>query len=563
MVVDIDGGRWDTAFRDFGFEVGIRDYAMNRHHTPLVEVSHSAAMGKPLDNRTVIAPKHDAGRLLVDAVEAIRLTVNASLDADQRGKLGQFMTPTPVAQLMAAMFDDLSGDIHLLDAGAGVGSLTAALIEEATARKRRPTAITANAYELEPLLLPHLEQTKALCKNACNKAGIPFTAKVFHGDFIEEATSMLRGDLFSERIQPRFNRAILNPPYHKINSSSKTRQLLRSVGIETSNLYAAFVALAIRLLEENGELVAITPRSFCNGPYFKPFRQLLLDTMTLKHIHIFHARNKAFKGDEVLQENVIFHVVKAKTSDRVMISSSTCASDPNIERRWVDQHAVVNPDDPDLFIHIAAQEEDGATALSARSLKCSLADLGIQVSTGRVVDFRATDFLKMNPGKSTAPLIYPGHFEHGFVAWPKMEGRKPNAITDNAATADLLVPNDTYVLVKRFSSKEERRRVVAAIYDPQRIKAARVGFENHLNYFHINGSGLARHIAKGLAVFLNSTIVDQYFRQFSGHTQVNATDLRSLRYPSIDQLKRLGSRVRHKLPTQERIDVLIEQVLFR
>lgn len=535
---------------------------MNRYHTPLIEVSHYAVMGKPLDNRAVIAPEQDTDLSLVNAVEVIRLTANASLDVDRRGRLGQFMTPPPVAQLMARMFNDLSGDIHLLDAGAGVGSLTAAFIEEAIARKRRPTAITTNAYELEPLLLTHLEQTKTLCKNACEKAGIPFSAKVFHGDFIEEATTMLRGDMFSERIQPRFNRAIINPPYHKINSNSKTRQILRSVGIETSNLYTAFVALTIRLLEDNGELVAITPRSFCNGPYFKPFRQLLLGTMTLKHIHIFHARNKAFKGDEVLQENVIFHAVKAKTADRVLISSSTCADDPNIERRWADQHVVVNPDDPDLFIHIAAQEEDGATALSARSLPCSLADIGLQVSTGRVVDFRATDFLKMKPNKSTAPLIYPSHFEHGFVTWPKLEGRKPNAIADNAATADLLVPNDTYVLVKRFSSKEERRRVVAAVYDPQRIKAARVGFENHLNYFHINGSGLTKNIAKGLAVFLNSTIVDQYFRQFSGHTQVNATDLRSLRYPSIEQLKRLGSRVRHKLPTQERIDALTEQVLF-
>ncbi|MHB8471883.1 MAG: Eco57I restriction-modification methylase domain-containing protein [Gammaproteobacteria bacterium] len=535
---------------------------MNRHLTLPVEASHPAAMNKPLDNRAVIAPKRDTGRPLVDAVEALRITANAGLDADQRGKLGQFMTPSPVAQLMAAMFDDLSGDIHLLDAGAGVGSLTTAFIEVATTRKLRPAAITANAYELEPLLLPLLEQTKTLCKNACDIAGIPFSAKVFPGDFIEEATTMLRGDLFAERIQPRFNRAILNPPYHKINSSSKTRLLLRSVGIETSNLYTAFVALAVRLLEDNGELVAITPRSFCNGPYFKPFRELLLGSMTLKHIHIFHARNKAFKDNQVLQENVILHAVKAKTTGRVLISSSTCANDPNIERRWVDQHEVVNPEDPDLFIHIAAQAEDNVTALNARSLPCSLADIGIQVSTGRVVDFRAMEFLKMKPGRSTVPLIYPGHFEHGFVAWPKLEGRKPNAITDNAATANLMVPNETYVLVKRFSSKEERRRVVAAIYDPQRIKAAHVGFENHLNYFHSNGSGLAMNVAKGLAVFLNSTIVDRYFRQFSGHTQVNATDLRSLRYPSIEQLKRLGSRVRNKMSTQERIDALIEQTLF-
>ncbi len=530
--------------------------------TRVIDIEQSAIMGNTLHTNTLIVPKVDKTEVLVDQVEVIRLTANASLDESRRGQLGQFMTPPPVAQLMASMFDDLSGEIHLLDAGAGVGSLTAALIEEAYLRKTPPGSITANAYELEPLLIPHLEETKALCKNSCTQADISFSTKVFHGDFIEEATAMLRGDMFSERIEPRFNRAILNPPYHKINSSSKTRKLLRSVDIETSNLYTAFIALAIKLLEVNGELVAITPRSFCNGPYFKSFRELLLKEMTLKHIHIFHARNKAFKGDDVLQENIIFHAVKAKTTGRVLISSSSCANDPNIERRWAKQSEVVNPDDPDMFIHIATEDVENNTALRVRSLLSTLEGLDIQVSTGRVVDFRAKKYLKMKPGKSTVPLIYPAHFEDGFVAWPKPSSRKANAIIDNAFTADLLVDSGVYVLVKRFSSKEERRRIVAAIYDPQRIEAKCVGFENHLNYFHINGSGLPMNVAKGLALFLNSTIVDQYFRQFSGHTQVNATDLRSLRYPSLEQLKQLGNRLRTKMLGQERIDAIINESLF-
>ncbi len=531
---------------------------MNRQSTETLTLEPTSS----LHTTTAKALKLDKADALLDQVEAIRLAANGALDNSRRGQLGQFMTPPPVARLMASMFDDLNGDIHLLDAGAGVGSLTAALVEEGITRKRHPHSITANAYELEPLLIAQLERTHGLCKRTCQHAGLPFSGKVFAGDFIEVASTMLRGDLFSERIQPRFNRAILNPPYHKINSDSKARQLLRGVDIETSNLYTAFIALTIKLLEDGGELVAITPRSFCNGPYFKPFRVLLLKTMTLRHIHIFHARNKAFKGDDVLQENIIFHAVKANTDARVLISSSTCANDPNIERRTAEQREVVNPYDPDLFIHIPTEAVEDNRALRVCTLPCSLADLAIQLSTGRVVDFRAKDDLRMQPGKHTAPLIYPTHFEDGFVAWPKPESRKPNAINDSVASADLLVESGVYVLVKRFSSKEERRRVVAAIYDPQRIDAERVGFENHLNYYHVNGSGLTRNVAKGLALFLNSTMVDQYFRQFSGHTQVNATDLRSLRYPSVAQLKRLGNRLRTRMPTQERIDAIIEDMLF-
>ena len=530
--------------------------------TGTIESEQYFYMGKALNTNKVVTPEIDKSGALIEQVEAIRLVANAGLDESRRSQLGQFMTPPPVARLMAEMFDDLSGDIHLLDAGAGVGSLTAALVEEVRSRNMPADSITTNAYELEPFLIPCLEETKLLCKTACKQVGIPFSSKVFHRDFIEEATSMLRGDLFSRRIQPRFNKAILNPPYHKINSNSKTRELLRSVGIETSNLYTAFLALAIKLLEVDGELVAITPRSFCNGPYFKPFRKLLLGEMTITHIHIFHARNKAFKGDDVLQENIIFHAVKNRASCSILISSSACADDSGVDRRRVDQCDVINPDDPDLFIHIPTGGADDNAALLVRGLPATLENLGVQVSTGRVVDFRSKGSLRKKPGKMTAPLIYPAHFEDGFIAWPKLGGRKANAIADTSETSTLLVPRGIYVLVKRFSSKEERRRVVAAIYDPRRIDADRIGFENHLNYFHVCGDGLTMNLAKGLALFLNSTVVDQYFRQFSGHTQVNATDLRSLRYPSAEQLKRLGNRVKNKMPDQAHIDAIIKEALF-
>jgi adenine-specific DNA-methyltransferase len=119
------------------------------------------------------------------------------------------------------------------------------------------------------------------------------------------------------------------------------------------------------------------------------------------------------------------------------------------------------------------------------------------------------------------------------------------------------------VLVKRFTAKEEPRRIVAAVYDPERVPGDRVAFENHLNYYHLRGRGLPAAVARGLTAFLNSTLVDTYFRQFSGHTQVNATDLRSLRYPAWDHLVALGRRMGDGHPTQEKLDELIEEVLFR
>ncbi len=175
------------------------------------------------------------------------------------------------------------------------------------------------------------------------------------------------------------------------------------------------------------------------------------------------------------------------------------------------------------------------------------------------MDFRAKKHLHHLPQKGTAPLIYPCHFQDGFISWPLESGKKPNAIVASPETSDLFVEKGYYVLIKRFSSKEQKRRVMAAIYDPLRIDAPLVSFENHLNYFHRNNKGLPEKLAKGLALYLNSSVVDQYFRLFSGHTQVNATDLRKIPYPNEKQLMRLGNHVRGKMPNQETIDDIIEK----
>jgi adenine-specific DNA-methyltransferase len=148
------------------------------------------------------------------------------------------------------------------------------------------------------------------------------------------------------------------------------------------------------------------------------------------------------------------------------------------------------------------------------------------------------------------------------VHWPKEKTRKPNAIVSNEQTRELLVPAGIYVLVKRFTAKEERRRIVACIYDSHQIEAPLVGFENHLNYFHVAGRGLPMALAKGLAAFLNSTVADVYFRQFNGHTQVNATDLRNLNYPAKAELESLGRRITEPALSQVELDALVEDELF-
>lgn len=465
------------------------------------------------------------------------------MDEARRSELGQFLTPEAVARDMAAMFGPLPKEVRLLDAGAGVGALTAAFVTEALSRDDKPSSIYVTAYEVDTDICGLLTATLEDCRAACEDAGVSFFYDIVEGDYILCSSEPLLG------VVSGFNAAILNPPYAKINSSSKWRLALRSQGIETVNLYSAFVALALNQLDPGGELVAITPRSFCNGPYYEPFRRHLLDGASLERLFVFESRRKAFKDDAVLQENVIFHVRKgADQAPAVRLETDAGAA------RDVPFDEVVRPGDKHLFIRLAMSSEDAALADSVQSLPCSLADLGLKVSTGRIVDFRRREELRKDPGEGRAPLLYPSHLRDGGVRWPLEDFKKSNAIEVSERVERDLVPPGRYVLAKRFSAKEEKRRLVVSVYDAT-VPAA---FDNKLNFFHRDGAGLPEELAAGLAAFLNSTVVDDYFRLFSGHTQVNATDLRNLHYPSREDLERLG---RAKPVGQEAVDAAVASIL--
>lgn len=461
-------------------------------------------------------------------LDTIRLDVSAKLERKQRSALGQFMTPSRVADFMAGLFPlPAHRPIRLLDAGAGIGSLTAAFLERWG--QGDVPRIEVTAFEIDPVLQARLADTLAHYKQTLSVDGH------IHGtDFIEEAVNRLQF-----RDSHRFTHAILNPPYKKIATRSRHRHLLRAVGIETVNLYSAFVALAIALMEPGGHVVAIIPRSFCNGPYYKPFREFLLARCAIHHLHLFDARDQAFRDDAVLQENIILLLERGGTQGEVSVSTSTDDSFADYVAHVYPFSRIVYPTDAEHFIHVPTASAEAGGDLP-ESFCNSLADIGVEVSTGPVVDFRLKDHLRALPEAECVPLLYPAHFSGQAIKWPKAGGKKPNALKLNEETRKWLFPAGCYAVTRRFSSKEEKRRIVAAMVDPKHLDSELIAFENHLNVFHRGKQGLPEDLARGLAAYLNSTVVDAHFRRFSGHTQVNATDLRRMHYPSRNALEVLG-----------------------
>ncbi len=501
---------------------------------------------------------------LIADVEVLRIRATSQLSEARRSEFGQFLTPPRVAELTARLFTPGTTDVHLLEAGAGVGSLIAAALVRLLQTKP-PKRFQVTAYEIDPDLRPFLERALSLCGALCCKNHVEFHGVVLGEDFVPAAAALLENSLFPVPTV-RFTHAILNPPYRKITQGSEWHRVLVRMGLGSTNIYTAFLELASNLLADGGQLAAIVPRSFCNGTYFRPFRERFLGLMALRHVHSFASRNQAFKGDAVLQENVILHAVRSsQPPDTVQLVLSEDPDDAAPTTRTVPFVQVVYPSDAECFIHLVSDEIGQAIARQVRSLPETLATLGLTVSTGPVVEFRLKRHLRTDPADDAVPLLYPGHLSGGRTRWPK-PGKKPNAIALNHESRPWLVPDETYVVIKRFSAKEERRRVVAAVHSPCSIPGKKpfeaLGIENHLNFLHRKHRGLEFDFACGLSAFLNSTHLDEFFRQFSGHTQVNAGDLRKLPFPKREDLEELGRRIGQALPEQEVIDTAITEVLF-
>jgi adenine-specific DNA-methyltransferase len=484
---------------------------------------------------------------LLTQAEQIRTAALGSLDAAAQSALGQFFTPARAAALIASMPRlPETGHVRLLDPGAGSGMLSAALVARVL-NDRTDVSVHVVAVEYDRLIVPYLRKTLAACSSAGNGR---VTFDIIEGDLIVAAT----GADADPRLA-KHDLVIQNPPYAKLSASAAHRIAVRKAGVDAPNLYAAFLALGTSALRPGGQLAAITPRSFCNGPYFGAFRSYLLDHISLDRVHVFESRATVFAETGVLQENVIFSGTRDGDQGSVTLSVSNGHKDEAIKRS-VAYRDVVHPDDPHRFIRIAANGDDIETAETMLALPSTLTALGIGVSTGKVVDFRSRNALLTEPTQAARPLIYPGNLRGGGFEWPRHDIRKVQWFAPvGAKEEDLLLPEGWYCIVKRFSAKEERRRIVAATWSPREVPGS-VAFENHLNVFHVQGRGLDEETARGLTVWLNSTLVDRFFRMFSGHTQVNATDLRSMRFPARDALRRLGQR-EGRLASETDVDHLV------
>jgi len=248
----------------------------------------------------------------------------------KKGK-GQFFTPVSVAKFMASLNGFAKEAIDILDPGAGVGILSVAIVEELL-KTGKIKKINLVCYETDNKVVPYLklllEETKKYLDGK-----ISFKYSILNKDFISLNASLLATNQNTKNeVKPQlFDVVIANPPYFKISKSSLPLAKFKDIISGQPNMYYLFMAISAKLLNEDGQMIFITPRSFCSGLYYNKFRKWLIEQVNFANIHSFHSRRELFANENVLQENIITKFIK-KDQDRIIISKTLNGDFSNIQK---------------------------------------------------------------------------------------------------------------------------------------------------------------------------------------------------------------------------------------
>lgn len=469
-----------------------------------------------------------------------------SKNKSDRKKIGQFFTSKETAIFMAELSNYKKRNIKILDAGAGTGILTIALLEKLE-KEETIQNIEIDLYENDLEIIPILEKNMIDTKRKVRKL---------------TKYNIIKENFILSNNETSYDIIISNPPYKKIGKNDIETKEMSDVIYGQPNLYFLFMIKAMRLLTNNGEMIFIVPRSWTSGAYFKKFRQVFLDNVRITDIHLFISRDKVFNKENVLQETMILKAIKTREiKHTIHITQSYSNEDFEKMKSYNIDYDVCVEKENERYVYLPTDNTDIEVLETIKSFHTKLEDIGLKLKTGLTVDFRNEEYLTNNATNNSVPLFSSIHFDKGFIKFPSKEDELQYVSKDNTA---LLQKNTNSLFIKRFSSKEENRRIQPVMFFKKDFSNYEyISTENHINFIgSIDKKDINEDVIYGLYGIYNSTLYDKYYRILNGSTQVNATEINNIPIPNEEIIKDIGKKLQEKVNITTEIcdNVLLEAI---
>jgi len=475
--------------------------------------------------------------------ERIAKEYSNGVSKEQKKDLGQFFTPLSIAEFMASIADVnlQKRKIKILDPGCGTLTLSCALVEFILRKNNKIEEIIIDAFDTDQSLNPIVRRVSKKIKDWGIQRGVKIIVNFNNSDFLLTNLKILSKSNRSRK----YDYVIANPPYFKISKKDPRLAVFDESLQGQQNIYSLFLLASAKSLKSNGQLIYLIPRSFTSGLYFQSFRNHFFKIASLQFLHLFTSRKDGFKKDDVLQENLILKArIKSKRKEpKIIISTSYGISDLSQSTANVyDKNQLVKRLGKLEVLHlpVTRSEEDAIKLFS--SWKESLSKFGMRVSTGPVVPFRSKKYLRHSGAntKNCVPLLWMHNCFKMEMRWPNKKADKEDWIIENIQSDSKTIKNENYVLLRRFSSKDDKSKLIATPHIKSNFGFEKMGIENHLNYLHMPNGTIEDVIIYGLSTLFNSAIFDAYLRSLIGNTQVSATELNSIPLPSMETIRLIG-----------------------
>lgn len=455
-------------------------------------------------------------------------------------KLGQFFTPDYTAKFMVEFSEYIptKKKITILEPGVGLAILSATLVEYLITFEI-VEEIELTCYEIDEDLFNYTESVLSSIFFFCLKKNKRFTYNLIQKDFI-----LSNRDVFSNRSHnlQKFDFIISNPPFFKLPNNDERVKLAANVIYGLPNIYNIFFYISTKLLEDNGKLLFLIPRSFCSGSHYKQIREHFIENIKLLKIHLFSSEEKIFHTHSVLYESVIVYAEKSTPSNSYSINithSNNIKEEVNINYNC---NFTLNEN----IIELPTSNTDLAILVKMHSWNNSLFKSGFSITHGKLIITKAENLLfNNNDLENLVPMIWIYNIETGIFDF-NAEDKYGKYLINEPNTKKYIINNNNYIFLRRYNNNDYIKRIVATPYLKEYLDGNYLGIERLISFIEKSNYLISKEEVFGVSAILNSQFVNSYLGMINGIINVTSDIILNIPLPEESKIKEIGEAIINK-----------------